>query len=65
MGSTPIEWVDPGWPCVWDTNGGLYFRPESGGLLLSCCDETPAAPGDYAEDPAMLDELATESTQRV
>ncbi len=56
--TTPIDWVDPGWPCVWDTDGGLYFRPESGGLLLSCCDETPAAPGDYAEDPAMIDELA-------
>jgi glycine/D-amino acid oxidase-like deaminating enzyme len=45
--------VDPDWPFVWDLKGGLYFRPEAGGLLLCPCDETPAAPGDYREDPAM------------
>ncbi len=56
--TTPMDWVDADWPCVWDEEGGLYFRPESGGLLLSACDETPAAPGDYREDPATLDQLA-------
>lgn len=56
--TTLLDWVDPRWPSVWDGEGGLYFRPESGGLLLSCCDEVPAAPGDYREDPAMLEELA-------
>ncbi len=56
--TTPIEWVRPDWPCVWDTEAGLYFRPESGGLLLSCCDEVAAQPGDYTEDPAMIEELA-------
>lgn len=54
----PIDWVDPEWPCVWDTVAGLYFRPESGGLLLSCCDEVAAEPGDYREDPRVLDRLA-------
>lgn len=58
FGTPPIDWVDPSWPCVWDTEVGLYFRPESGGLLMSCCDETPAAPGHYTEDPNALDQLA-------
>jgi glycine/D-amino acid oxidase-like deaminating enzyme len=56
--SPPLPWVDPGWPFVWDVPNGYYFRPESGGLLLSPCDETPAEPGDYTEDPARLEELA-------
>lgn len=54
----PMDWVDAGWPCVWDGPRGLYFRPESGGLLLCCCDETPAEPGDYREDLAVLERLA-------
>ncbi|MGD2110749.1 MAG: FAD-binding oxidoreductase [Phycisphaerae bacterium] len=62
FGTPPLDWVDPSWPCVWDVNVGLYFRPESGGLLLSACDETPAEPGDYAEDPTALDLLAEKLT---
>ena len=54
----PIAAVDPHWPFVWDVAGHLYFRPESGGLLLCACDETAAAPGDYSEDPAVLEDLA-------
>jgi glycine/D-amino acid oxidase-like deaminating enzyme len=45
--------VDPSWPFVWDVRRGIYFRPEGGGLLLCACDEVPAAPGDYREDPAL------------
>jgi glycine/D-amino acid oxidase-like deaminating enzyme len=56
--SRPMEAIDPAWPFIWDVNRGLYFRPESGGLLLCPCDETPAEPGDYSEDPAMLEDLA-------
>jgi glycine/D-amino acid oxidase-like deaminating enzyme len=41
--------IDPDWPFVWDVDAGLYFRPESGGLLLCACDETETAPGDYTE----------------
>ncbi len=50
--------VVPTWPFVWDLAHGLYFRPESGGLLLSPCDEIPAEPGAYDEDPAALEHLA-------
>jgi len=56
--TTPLDWLDPDGPSVWDGAAGFYFRPESGGLLLSCCDETAAEPGDYGEDPDMLLELA-------
>jgi D-arginine dehydrogenase len=43
----PMKEVDPAWPYVWDDVGDLYFRPDSGGLLLSPCDEEPRPPGDY------------------
>lgn len=56
--TTPVKSVDPAWPFVWDMDHGLYFRPESGGLLLSACDETPADPGDYSENPEILEDLA-------
>ncbi len=56
--TAPIDWLDPEGPSVWDGAAGFYFRPESGGLLLSCCDETAAEPGDYSEDPEVLLELA-------
>lgn len=54
----PLRWVDAAWACVWDVAGGLYFRPESGGLLLCSCDETIAEPGDYRQDPRVLEQLA-------
>ena len=54
----PLPQIDPHWPVVWHAHDGLYFRPESGGLLLSVCEEKPAEPGDYTEDPARLEELA-------
>ncbi len=55
--TAPLDWVRPDWPTVWDGRRKFYFRPESGGLLLCVCDETPAEPGDYREDPAVLEEL--------
>jgi D-arginine dehydrogenase len=56
--TAPMPTVDPAWPFVWDVTHGLYFRPESRGLLLSPCDEIPAEPGAYDEDPAALEDLA-------
>ena len=55
--TTPMDWVEPHWPTIWDGPRGLYFRPESGGLLMCCCEEIPAEPGDYREEPRMLAEL--------
>ena len=34
------------WPLVHDVGDRFYFRPESGGVLLSPCDETPSPPVD-------------------
>jgi len=31
-------------PVLWDLDGELYFRPETGGVLASPCDETPWQP---------------------
>jgi D-arginine dehydrogenase len=59
----PMKWVDPKWPFVWDVHGGLYFRPESGGLLLSPCDERPAEPGEYTDDPEITQQLAEKVTR--
>jgi glycine/D-amino acid oxidase-like deaminating enzyme len=41
----PLAWVEKSWPWVWDVARDVYFRPESGGLLLSPCDEERAEPG--------------------
>jgi D-arginine dehydrogenase len=52
------EW--PGrsaWPFVWHVGRGLYFRPESDGLLLSACDEEPFPPCDAPADPSVLETL--------
>lgn len=49
----PLAGLDPTWPFVWDVKAGLYFRPELGGLLICPCDETPAGPGEYRQDPGM------------
>jgi glycine/D-amino acid oxidase-like deaminating enzyme len=50
--------IDPNAPYVWDIQHGLYFRPESGGLLLCPCDESHRTPGDYRVDPDVHDRLA-------
>ena len=54
----PMPSVDPDWPYVWDDVGELYFRPDSGGLLLSPCDEEPQPPGDYPVNPEVVELLA-------
>ncbi len=54
----PHTGVDPDWPFVWDVQEGLYFRPESQGLLLCACDEQPTPPGEYAERLAVAGTLA-------
>ncbi len=54
----PLPWVDRGWPFVWDVENEIYFRPESGGLLLSPCDATEHPPGIPPTDPAVRELLA-------
>jgi len=40
-----------GWPSMIEADETFYFKPDSGRLLISPCDETPSAPCDaWAED---------------
>jgi D-arginine dehydrogenase len=56
--SGPSDRIPVSAPVVWNEDAGLYFRPDSGGVLLSPCDETPADPGTPAVDPAATELLA-------
>jgi D-arginine dehydrogenase len=37
-----VDLYEPDWPFVWSLAENFYFRPESGGILFSVCDEEPA-----------------------
>ena len=54
----PLDWAREDWPYVWDIANEVYFRPESAGLLLSPCDESPARPAIPNVDPAVEETLA-------
>ncbi|MEW6323307.1 MAG: FAD-dependent oxidoreductase [Acidobacteriota bacterium] len=56
--SAPVGSVPPDAPFVWMEDAAFYFRPESGGLLLSPCDEAPAAPALPSVDPSAAEMLA-------
>jgi D-arginine dehydrogenase len=38
------------WPLIHRVQGGLYFKPEAGVLMVSLADETPSAPCDAQPD---------------
>ena len=50
-------------PFAWHDDAAFYFRPEGDGLLFSPWDETPAAPGPAATDPAAAELLAEKLTR--
>jgi D-arginine dehydrogenase len=50
--------IDQKWPFVWDITNGLYFRPESGGLLMCACDQTPWDRSEVPVEPQMHVQLA-------
>lgn len=54
----PLSWAESSWPFVLNTSDGVYFRPESGGLMLCPCDEDEVAPGDALVDGRILELLA-------
>ncbi len=58
----PLDWVVRRWPFVWDVSHDLYFRPESGGLLLSPCDDKAWSPEIPPVDPAIAELLAQRVT---
>ena len=56
--SPPIDWVDSGWPFVWDVAHDIYFRPEGAGLLLCPCDQTELPPGEPPVEESVRELLA-------
>lgn len=46
----PADTDVEGWPMLKDAGERYYLKPDAGMLLLSPCDETPAAPGDVQAD---------------
>jgi D-arginine dehydrogenase len=62
--SAPTDFMAADAPLVWVEDAAFYFRPESGALLLSPCDETPAPAGDPPTDPAAAELLAEKIARR-
>lgn len=56
--SGPLPGVRPEWPIVWNITSEVYFRPESGGVLFSPCDEDAIEPCDPPMDEAAIGLLA-------
>ncbi len=56
MVTESLSEVDPSWPVVWISGGDFYFRPESGGLLMSACDQQAVEPeeGELTQESALL-----------
>lgn len=65
MTTPPSDWVDRSWPMVWSVSNDFYFRPESGGLMLSACDQEPMRACEPPVDPGILDVLAERVTREV
>lgn len=55
--------MNPAQPTVWDVELETYFRPESGAVLASPCDETPWTAGVPPRDPAALELLGARLSQ--
>jgi D-arginine dehydrogenase len=60
----PLSQVDPRWPVVWIVGEDFYFRPESGGLLMSACDAVRVT-ADQGEktDPAQIERIAAKASR--
>lgn len=54
----PLSWVQTSWPFVLNASDGVYFRPESGGLMLCPCDEDEVPPGEALVNGAVIELLA-------
>ncbi len=53
-----IAGVRPDWPFVWNLSRNFYFRPESGQLLFSICDEQLCKSLEPTVDRDVIEELA-------
>ena len=57
----PVSFIRSDDPFIWDVEHSIYFRPETGGLLVSACDQerfaAGPAPSDSRAIPFLLDKL--------
>ncbi len=59
----PLSQVSPRWPVIWVVGEEFYFRPESGGLLMSGCDTVKVTPEQgETTDPAELERIAAKAS---
>lgn len=59
----PLSRINPRWPVIWIVGAEFYFRPESGGLLMSGCDAVRVTTDqgeitDHAEIERIADKAA-------
>jgi D-arginine dehydrogenase len=60
----PLSQVNPRWPVIWVVGEEFYFRPESGGLLMSGCDAVKVTPEQgEVTDPAELERIASKASR--
>ncbi len=59
----PLDAVHPRWPVIWIVGEEFYFRPESGGLLMSGCDAVAVTPeqGEIVEQ-AQIERIAAKAS---
>lgn len=50
--------VDPAWPFIWAVDRNFYFRPETGDLLFSVCDEEATDSLEPTVNPEISEVLA-------
>ena len=59
----PSPQVNPRWPVIWIVGEEFYFRPESGGLLMSGCDTVKVTPEQgEVTDPDELVRIAAKAS---
>lgn len=58
VATKPIAGIDRDWPFTWDIASGFYFRAESGGLLMSPCDEEEIGACNSRVDRSRVEEAA-------
>jgi D-arginine dehydrogenase len=61
--TAPDPRVDRGWPVVWNLSEEFYCCPESGGLLLSGCDQVDVDADRCTVDPEVREMIARKATR--
>jgi len=56
--TAPDPAVDPRWPVLWHHGDSFYARPESGGMLLCGCDQSPVDPDHCTVDADVREAIA-------